>query len=74
MAVDFLTIASSSAETEREDDHSIARSPKTLFVAIDLGARSVYTNHLSSSTCLTTRTGEMWFTGCQVTLAREETD
>src|ERR1700719_279005 len=33
MAVDFLTIASSSAETEREDDHSIARSPKTLFVA-----------------------------------------
>ena len=33
MAVDFLTIALSSAETEREDDHSIARSPKTLFVA-----------------------------------------
>ena len=33
MAVDFLRIASSSAGTEREDDHSIARSPKTLFVA-----------------------------------------
>ena len=33
MAVDFLTIASSSAETKREDDHSIARSPKILFVA-----------------------------------------
>ena len=50
--------------------HSLLPKPS----AFDLGARarSVYTNHLSSSTCLTTRTGEMWFTGCQVTLAREK--
>ena len=64
MAVDFLTIALSSAESEREDDHPIARSPKTLLSPVRSTLEQDRCIHLSSSTCLTTRTGEMWFTGC----------